>query len=92
MRKDRSNFAAEELSLQNVHGKNYHVTGTIGQHVLWSDMLTAEEGPVRCSPNEHADLFHAPCGRHGLTGIIVHMELQLQAVPGMRINQTIIKK
>ena len=75
----------------DVHGKNHHVQGTIGQHVCWLDLLTAENGVVRCSQDEHSDLFNATCGGHGLTGIVVRVALQLVRIPSAWIKQTTIK-
>lgn len=75
----------------DVHGKNHHIAGTMGQHVAWMDVLTAEKGLVRCSPSEHADLFYATCGGHGLTGLVVCVALQLIRVPSAWIDQTCIK-
>ena len=72
----------------DVHGKNHHVAGTIGQHVCWLDVLTAENGLLRCSPEEHADLFYATCGGHGLTGIVVRVALQMQPVSSAWVLQT----
>ena len=75
----------------DVHGKNHHIAGTFGQHVAWMDVLTAEQGLVRCSPEENADLFHATCGGHGLTGIVVRVALRLVRVPSAWIAQTTVK-
>ena len=75
----------------DVHGKNHHVAGTFGQHVPWIDILTAKEGVVRCSPSENTQLFHATCGGHGLTGIIVRVALQLVRISSAWISQTTIK-
>lgn len=75
----------------DVHGKNHHVAGTIGQHVCWLDVLTATQGIVRCSAQHHTDLFNATCGGHGLTGIIVRVALQLVRIPSTWISQTTVK-
>lgn len=75
----------------DVHGKNHHVAGTFGQHVDWVDVITAERGIVRCSPSEHADLFHATRGGHGLTGIIVRVAVRMVRIPSLWIRQTSLK-
>lgn len=75
----------------DVHGKNHHVAGTIGQHVAWLDVLSADKGLVRCSSDENADLFSATCGGHGLTGVIVRVALRLMPIPSAWIAQTTIK-
>jgi len=75
----------------DVHGKNHHVAGTFGQHVAWLDIITAEKGIVRCSSEGHADLFHATCGGHGLTGLVVRVALRLVRIPSVWIAQKSIK-
>lgn len=75
----------------DVHGKNHHIAGTFGQHVLWLDIMTAEKGVLRCSLHENIDLFQATCGGQGLTGIIIHVALQLVRIPSTWIKQCSIK-
>ena len=75
----------------DVHGKNHHVAGSFDDHVLWIDVLTAEQGIVQCSPQQNADLFHATCGGHGLTGVILTVAVQMVRIPSMWIKQTGIK-
>lgn len=75
----------------DVHGKNHHVSGTFGQHVLFVDIITAESGLVRCSPEENADLFHATLGGHGLTGLIVAVAVRLVRIPSVWIRQRGVK-
>ncbi len=75
----------------DVHGKNHHVAGTFGQHVLWMEVFTAQQGLVRCSVTENADLFHATCGGQGLTGIITRVALKLVQIPSVWIKQTTVK-
>lgn len=75
----------------DVHGKNHHVAGTFGQHILWLDIITAEKGLVRASLQENTDLFHATCGGQGLTGIIVQLALQLVKIPSTWIKQYSVK-
>ena len=54
----------------DVHGKNHHVDGSFGQHVLAMDVVLADGARVVCSPNELSDVFWATIGGMGLTGII----------------------
>ena len=75
----------------DVHGKNHHVSGTFGQHVLFFDIITAERGLVRCSPNENTELFRATCGGHGLTGFITKVAVQLVRIPSVWIRQRGVK-
>lgn len=71
----------------DVHGKNHHVSGTFGQHVLFIDIVTAENGLMRCSPEENAELFYATCGGHGLTGLITKVAVRLVRIPSIWIRQ-----
>lgn len=75
----------------DVHGKNHHVVGSFGQHVPWLDVLTAEEGVVRCSPTLNVDLFHATCGGNGLTGIVLIVAVKMMRTPSNWIKQVGIK-
>ncbi|MEO8605250.1 MAG: FAD-binding protein, partial [bacterium] len=43
----------------DVHGKNHHVAGCFGEHVLALRMRVADGRIVECSPSEHPDLFWA---------------------------------
>ncbi|MYL85203.1 FAD-binding protein [Desulfovibrio aerotolerans] len=71
----------------DVHGKNHHLAETIGRHIAWCDVLTAEQGVLRCSPTEHPELFHATCGGMGLTGVILRAAIRLVRVPSVWIRQ-----
>lgn len=75
----------------DVHGKNHHVTGTFGQHVISLNLLLGTGQIITTSPTEHADLFHATCGGMGLTGIILNSTIQLIPIKSAFINQKIIK-
>src|SRR5690606_26393246 len=46
---------------------------------------------IRCSRNEHTDLFHATCGGMGLTGLIVSARLRLRRIESAYISQTTYK-
>lgn len=65
----------------DIHGKNHHVDGTLGAHVLWLELLTPARGLMRCSPSEHGDVFRATVGGMGLTGHIMRLALRLRKVP-----------
>ena len=57
----------------DVHGKNHHVDGCFGQHVLALTMRLADGRIVTCSPEENTDLFRATIGGMGLTGHILEV-------------------
>lgn len=65
----------------DIHGKNHHVDGTFGAHVVWLDLLTPARGVLRCSPSENRDAFLATVGGMGLTGHIARVALRLRRVP-----------
>ncbi len=65
----------------DVHGKNHHVAGTIGQHVQSLRIAVADGSVVTASRTEHPDLFVATLGGMGLTGHILEVSLTLEAIP-----------
>lgn len=75
----------------DVHGKNHHIAATFSQHVKWIDILTAENGVVRCSPKQNSDLFYATCGGQGLTGIILKVCIHLIKISSSLIKQISVK-
>ena len=66
----------------DVHGKNHHVLGSFGDHVLCLTLLRTNGETIECGPHERSDWFAATVGGVGLTGIITQAELQLRRTPG----------
>ncbi len=64
----------------DIHGKNHHVDGTFGRHVIWLDLVDAEGRRRRLAPEESPDLFWATVGGMGLTGVVVAARLRLRRV------------
>ncbi len=75
----------------DVHGKNHHVAGTFGSHVVSITMLLGTGELVTTSPTVLPDLFHATCGGMGLTGVILTTTIQLTAIRSVFMNQTTMK-
>lgn len=75
----------------DVHGKNHHLAGTFGQHVVSMTMLLGTGDVVTTSATVLPDLFHATCGGMGLTGVILTATLQLIPVKSAYIVQKTIK-
>jgi len=75
----------------DVHGKNHHVAGTFGQHVVSITILLGTGEVVTTSPTELPDLFYATCGGMGLTGVILTATIQLIPIKSAYITQTTIK-
>lgn len=64
----------------DIHGKNHHKEGTIGQHVLWLDLVLPDGTLTRCSPSSNKTLFYHTFGAMGLTGTIVAAAIQLKPI------------
>jgi decaprenylphospho-beta-D-ribofuranose 2-oxidase len=64
----------------DVHGKNHHREGGFGEHVAALELVLADGDRVRCTPDEHAELFRATVGGMGLTGVITAVTLRLKPV------------
>jgi FAD/FMN-containing dehydrogenase len=66
----------------DVHGKNHHVMGSFGHHVLQFTLIRTTGEELVCSPNENPEWFAATLGGMGLTGVIQQATLQLRPVQG----------
>lgn len=66
----------------DVHGKNHHVCGSFGDHVLRLTLVRTDGEVIQCGPNERPDWFAATVGGLGLTGVITQAEIQLRRVAG----------
>jgi FAD/FMN-containing dehydrogenase len=64
----------------DVHGKNHHLAGSFGNHVLQFELLRSDGSRRVCSPTEYADWYAATIGGLGLTGLITWAEVQLRRV------------
>ena len=63
----------------DVHGKNHHQVGSLGNFILELRLLLADGSEVICSPQQMPDLFWATIGGMGLTGVITAARIQLCA-------------
>jgi len=77
------------LSL-DVHGKNHHQAGTLGEYVNWLDLITADGKTIRCSNKKNKNIFHATIGGLGLTGFIYRISLSLKKVESAWIQEEAI--
>lgn len=64
----------------DVHGKNHHANGSMGEFVLDLRLLTASGAIVECSRELNSDLFWATIGGMGLTGMILDARIRLQPI------------
>ncbi len=75
----------------DVHGKNHHVAGSFGNHVLRLELLRSDGTRRECSPQQHADWFAATVGGLGLTGLITWAEVQLKRIANPHLNTESIR-
>lgn len=74
----------------DVHGKNHHLLGTFGDHVLRLKLIRTDGEVIECSPTQRPDWFAATVGGLGLTGVIVETEIQLRRVAGPWLDTEIV--
>lgn len=61
----------------DVHGKNHHRDGSLGNHVSELELILADGSRLRCGPDHNAELFWATVGGMGLTGMITKVTVRL---------------
>ena len=69
----------------DIHGKNHHVAGTFGRHVLRFELVRSDGTRFVCSPIENPDWFAATIGGMGLTGLITWVEIHLRPIVSRKI-------
>lgn len=75
----------------DVHGKNHHLRGTFGNHVVCFGLLRQGQDVLTCSATEHPELFAATIGGLGLTGIIPWAEIRLMPIRTSQIDGTVVR-
>lgn len=70
----------------DIHGKNHHVAGTFGRHILKFGLIRSEGTQIECSPNQNMEWYRATIGGLGLTGLISWAEIQLKPVVSRKID------
>jgi FAD/FMN-containing dehydrogenase len=70
----------------DIHGKNHHVAGTFGCHVLRFELVRSDGARFVCSPTENFDWFAATIGGMGLTGLISWAEIRLRPIVSRKIQ------
>lgn len=61
----------------DIHGKNHHVAGNFGNHVLAMELLRSTGERMWLGPDQEPDLFAATIGGLGLTGLITRARIQM---------------
>lgn len=69
----------------DIHGKNHHVAGTFGRHVIRFELVRSDGSKRVCSATENGELFAATIGGIGLTGLVTWVEFRLRRIPGPAI-------
>ena len=70
----------------DIHGKNHHVDGSFGDHVVKITLLTSE-GDVRVlTPTESSSEFWATVGGMGLTGVILNATFKMIPITTSRMR------
>jgi decaprenylphospho-beta-D-ribofuranose 2-oxidase len=68
----------------DIHGKNHHVDGSFGNHVLRMSLLLADGTVAELSPADRPDLFWATVGGMGLTGVVLDATIRLVPIETSR--------
>ncbi len=80
-------FATVGGGLANdVHGKNHHLVGSIGQQMAWLDLRTPDGVLHRLMGDEDSEVLRATLGGVGLTGVIERASLKLTPVPSNAVE------
>jgi decaprenylphospho-beta-D-ribofuranose 2-oxidase len=75
----------------DIHGKNHHVDGSFGNHIIKMELLLSSGKIVECGHDLERELFEVTCGGMGLTGIILTVKFRLKKIDSAFIRQTSIK-
>ena len=70
----------------DIHGKNHHVEGSFGNHVLRMSLQLADGSVVELSRDQDPALFWATIGGMGLTGIVLDATLGLLRVETSKMS------
>ena len=73
----------------DVHGKNHHVQGSLGQHLEWLDLRLPSGESRRLTRADPGPLWRATLGGLGLTGLIERVALRLKRAPS---NALLVRK
>ena len=70
----------------DIHGKNHHIDGTLGNYIKSIKLLRSDGLELNCDPNNNNDYFSATIGGLGLTGLILSAEIKLKKINSEFIN------
>lgn len=64
----------------DIHGKNHHIYGTFGEHIIELTLARTTGEVFTCNRNQNHDWLRATIGGIGLTGIIIKAKIQLRRI------------
>ena len=70
----------------DIHGKNHHVDGSIGNHIESITMVLADGSTTVIGPRHNPSLFWATVGGMGLTGVMLDATIRLFPVETSRMR------
>jgi FAD/FMN-containing dehydrogenase len=70
----------------DIHGKNHHVAGAFGRHVLRFELVRSDGSRFVSSPIENPEWFAATIGGMGLTGLMTWAEIRLRPIVSRMID------
>ncbi|MEZ4452264.1 MAG: FAD-binding oxidoreductase [Nannocystaceae bacterium] len=71
----------------DIHGKNHHVAGCFGEHVVSLLLRTGDGRILEVSEEHEPELLRATLGGMGLTGHILEVSVRLERIPSGWIYQ-----
>lgn len=75
----------------DVHGKNHHVDGSFGRHILSMDVMRNDGSVITCSSMENAEFFKITVGGMGLTGMILNATFRLKKIETAYIREETVR-
>ena len=64
----------------DIHGKNHHIEGSFGSHVLSLDVMRANGEMIHCSPEINKEFFTLTVGGMGLSGMIINITFKMKPI------------
>lgn len=64
----------------DIHGKNHHIYGNFGHHIISLKLLRSNGEICQCDSNINSNLFFATIGGFGMTGVILSAKIRLKKI------------
>ncbi len=75
----------------DIHGKNHHVEGSFGRHVLEMEVMRPDGTVMVCSRNRHPEFFELTIGAMGLSGMILNATFRLKPIKTAYIHKQTVR-